>query len=542
MHTDHRATTLDIADIVPSDLNARVARPKDDQAMADLAASIRQHGVLQPILVRPADHPLASYEIIAGERRWRAARVAGLTTIPARVAKATDAEALELMITENLQREDLTPVEEARGYMDLVHQGHSVEQVATTVGRSRSYVAARLDLLDLPVAVIEHVTAGRLLPSVAVLLRQVPEASLDAALDAVMGDDWREDRDRSSDPPMTVRQARQFIRDEYVTRLSMAPWALDDATLEPTSGSCAACPKRTSVERDLWGENREGDDNCLDRACWASKVFFYTEAARAAAADANIPVVEGPDAAKDRAASYARGKYVSLDANTFALGNNSTVEKALGKSGLKTLGKVLLIDSNGATTFAVDRKKADKLLREKQEAKREDREEKSPAAHGASATVAARNLERDVREATNARLLARLSKDAAYLDKQPVMIWHVFAELLAEMTSEFWDDEPVITALRRFLDADQINAHHPDSIALLDVNQARGVAVELLAQAEFGHPHKALCELYGLDTELERDAVVREFAARAEAEKAAAGDQPAPAKKKAGKKPRGGAK
>lgn len=184
---------------------------------------------------------------------------------------------------------------------------------------------------------------------------------------------------------------------------------------------------------------------------------------------------------------------------------------------------------------AEDRKKADKLLREKQEAKRAAWTEKNSIAHGTSATVAARNLEREVRETTNARLLARLSFVAAAV--APTPLWHVVAELLARMICDFDCDTPVVTALGRFLPEAKISAHHHDSIALLDDHGARAIAVELLAQVEADSSLNLLCAVYDIDREEQEDAVRKEIEARVEFEKAAADDQPAPAKKKAGKKP-----
>ena len=133
----------------------------DDAALADLADSIREHGVIQPLTVRR----LASgyYQIIAGERRWRAARMAGLTQVPAVVIEADDRKAMELALIENLQREDLNPVEEAEGYRTLVETYHMTqEDAAATVGKSRPAVANALRLLALDESVLEQLRNGGL--------------------------------------------------------------------------------------------------------------------------------------------------------------------------------------------------------------------------------------------------------------------------------------------------------------------------------------------------------------------------------------------
>ncbi len=133
----------------------------DPDALADLADSIRQHGIIQPLVVRKLQS--GYYQIIAGERRWRAARMAGLTEVPAVVVEADDRKAMELAMIENLQREDLNPMEEAEGYRTLVEQyGLTQEQAAQQVGKSRSAVANALRLLNLTPAVRTLVEDGKL--------------------------------------------------------------------------------------------------------------------------------------------------------------------------------------------------------------------------------------------------------------------------------------------------------------------------------------------------------------------------------------------
>ena len=131
--------------------------------LAELTESIRARGVLQPILVRPAPGAAGEYQIVAGERRWRAAQRAGLHVVPILLRELTDAEVLEIGIVENVQRADLDPIEEAAGYQVLMDRfGRTQAEVAQTVGKSRSHVANAVRLLSLPAAVREHLIAGRL--------------------------------------------------------------------------------------------------------------------------------------------------------------------------------------------------------------------------------------------------------------------------------------------------------------------------------------------------------------------------------------------
>lgn len=148
-----------IADIEPRHDQPR--KTFDREALESLAESIAEHGVLQPIIVRENEAFSGTYEIIAGERRFRAAKIAGLTEIPAVVLTGDDLKVAEVALIENIQREDLNPVDEALGYGALIEKfGLTQEQVAKQVGKSRSAVANMLRLLDLPESVLEMLKKG----------------------------------------------------------------------------------------------------------------------------------------------------------------------------------------------------------------------------------------------------------------------------------------------------------------------------------------------------------------------------------------------
>ncbi len=153
-----------VARLAIADIGANAAQPRrhfDSAAMDDLVASVRAHGVLQPILVRPIAGD--RYEIIAGERRWRAAQAAGLHEMPAVVRSLDDRMAFEIALIENIQRSDLNAIEEARGYQRLIGDfGHTQQVLGTIVGKSRSHVTNLLRLLDLPDAVQSMVETGQL--------------------------------------------------------------------------------------------------------------------------------------------------------------------------------------------------------------------------------------------------------------------------------------------------------------------------------------------------------------------------------------------
>jgi ParB family chromosome partitioning protein len=135
----------------------------DEEELENLSSSIREKGILQPILVRPVAGRKDSYEIIAGERRWRAAQRAGVHDVPVTLLEINDKEALEIAIVENVQRADLNPLEEAMGYDNLVEQFHYTQNdLAKVVGKSRSHIANTLRLLKLPESVKKYLSEGKL--------------------------------------------------------------------------------------------------------------------------------------------------------------------------------------------------------------------------------------------------------------------------------------------------------------------------------------------------------------------------------------------
>jgi ParB family chromosome partitioning protein len=147
----------------------------DDTALQELSASLRQSGLLQPVVVRRLGD---SYQLIVGERRWRAARMAGLERVPAIVREATDAESLELALVENLLREDLNPIEEAEAYQRLLAEfGWTQEELAQRVGRDRSSIANCLRLLKLPDLIQADLRSGRLTMGHARALLSLPGAA-----------------------------------------------------------------------------------------------------------------------------------------------------------------------------------------------------------------------------------------------------------------------------------------------------------------------------------------------------------------------------
>ena len=208
----------------------------DEETMSALAASIRELGVLQPVLVRPVAGGDGGFELIAGERRWRAARRAGLQTIPVLVKDVdADAHSLEQALVENLHREDLGPLEEAAAYQQLIDDfGMTHEQVATRVGKSRAAVTNTLRLLQLPAGVQRALADGAITAGHARALLGTPDRSLQEAIAA-----------RIVAEGLTVRQVEEAVRvaDDTAAAAPPAP-APGKTPLGTTSGTTRVQPPR----------------------------------------------------------------------------------------------------------------------------------------------------------------------------------------------------------------------------------------------------------------------------------------------------------
>ena len=185
LESDAKIETLPLREIEPDPDQPR--KTFDEEALGELAASIAEHGLLQPIAVRPQG--LGGYSIVAGERRWRACRMAGLTEAPVVVKDVTDEQAMELALVENLQREDLDPVEEALGIRELMTRCDlTQEQAARKLGKSRSALANILRLLTLPDSVLELLKSGFITIGHAKVVLGLPTPELQAEAAQMIAD------------------------------------------------------------------------------------------------------------------------------------------------------------------------------------------------------------------------------------------------------------------------------------------------------------------------------------------------------------------
>ncbi|HEU5020109.1 MAG TPA: ParB/RepB/Spo0J family partition protein [Pseudolabrys sp.] len=204
--TGRKPRRAPIENLKPNPRNPR--RIFTDAELNELTSSIKEHGIIQPIVVRVGDDN--GFEIIAGERRWRAAQRAGLHDVPIAIVEATDAQSLELAIVENVQRADLNALEEAAGYVALMEQcGRTQEQVAQIVGKSRPHVANTMRLLKLDPPVQHFVRSGKLSAGHARVLVGVPDAEQIA---------WH-----AMEREMSVRELEEFVREDRARHAIGAP-------------------------------------------------------------------------------------------------------------------------------------------------------------------------------------------------------------------------------------------------------------------------------------------------------------------------------
>lgn len=278
--------------------------------LQELAVSIAASGVHQPILVRPlpasrveetsrANHRgqkwqgyvPPTHEIVAGERRYRASKLAGKTTIPVLIRHLTDDQVLEVQLVENLQRDDLHPMEEAEGYERLCNAtGTTKEEIASKVGKSRAYVYARLKLLDLMSSARTAFCEDKIDVSRALVIARIPDHQLqEKALEAATKEDWQGGLD------MNFKDFVRWAQQNVMLRLDAARFRITDESLVPEAGACGTCPKRTGAAPDLFADV-DSADVCIDPKCFHAKEAAHDQEIVINAEARGVRVIQGTEA------------------------------------------------------------------------------------------------------------------------------------------------------------------------------------------------------------------------------------------------------
>jgi ParB/RepB/Spo0J family partition protein len=320
----------------------------EEKPMKDLVESVRAHGVLQPILVRdrqqPGDEPGSRYEIVAGARRFRAAREAGLLEIPCIVRELTDKQTLEVQFVENLQRADLHPLDEGYGYKRLHDEhGYTVDHLAAKLGKSVGYVYGRMQLAKLPVKAQTLFFDGAIDLSHAQLVARIPVPELaDKAAAAIAKGDH-------SGVPMTYRSAVDYVRRNFQCNLKDAPFPTQDRDLVPDAGPCGRCPKRTGNQKDLFGgADGVGADVCTDPGCFELKTKRHFQVQKDEVLAAGGKCIEG---AKAREFLYG-DKLIDPDTKCYLDPKDRTYKQLVKGQPMQT---VLLQGQDGQALIRWDR-------------------------------------------------------------------------------------------------------------------------------------------------------------------------------------------
>lgn len=296
-------TYIPLYQIEPSPLNPR--KHFDTASLEELAASIAAEGVLQPILVREIDDtvdgPYQRYEIVAGERRYRASIIAGLASIPAIIRILTDEEALEIMITENLQRQDIHPMEEAAGFQQIIQYGHmDIRELAARVGKSPSFVAHRLKLCQLIQEIQEHFFRGLILVKDALTISQLAAADQhDFYEENLLGNN-------------NEYELSDYDIRKYRNRLDTAPFDITDESLLKGKPSCTVCPYN-SASSVLFADTTERAI-CNDSTCYRAKCDqAYKLHLEQAIADPGVVLITGQRYRGDQIDKSARELVATSD-------------------------------------------------------------------------------------------------------------------------------------------------------------------------------------------------------------------------------------
>lgn len=417
---------IPLGQIAESPMNPR----KTFAEMDELTEDVRQRGILQPVLVRPSGSNGGSgYELVFGARRYRAAVAAKLEAIPAMVRKLPDDEALELMIVENCKRADIHPLEEAEGYRELHERhGHSVEDIAAKVGKSKASVYARMKLCDLVKPARKAFLEGKLSPSVALLVARMPRELQEAAAKDVThrtyGPGWKGKREER-EVPLSFREASERFQRDYMLRLADATFPKDSPELVPAAGPCTTCPKRTGNQRELFDDVKSADV-CMDPGCFRSKLDAHWERVKADASEMGYEVLAEAKAKKvfpknhyGNDIAYGSG-YVDLERNcdeyntpayakkysqllknalkanelpvTLAQDRSGQIRKLVSekaaKSALKKAGLLKKASSSSSRSSSISRSPKEKAAAEAAKRSRELREKTTRAAVAAIAAAA----------------------------------------------------------------------------------------------------------------------------------------------------------
>lgn len=312
---EYRNVAIEVLEESPTNPRKRF----NQASLMELAESFKSQGVLQPLVVRTKNDDASKYEVVAGSRRLRAAQMAELKAVPVRVVELSDSDAVLAQVTENLQREDIHPLEEAFGFrslLDLNDPNYTIATLAAKAGKSEAYVQGRIKLTELITPIADAFLADKITIGHALLIAKLPAGQQQAAFNASFQKTWTTEGNIPTLIP--VRELADWIQSNILLELASAPFSKSDETLMPEAGSCANCPKRTGFNALLFADVRK--DSCTDPQCFRAKLDAHV----AKTLQKKPELVQISSAWNNReGAPLGRNHYVELDLKRAKLGNQA---------------------------------------------------------------------------------------------------------------------------------------------------------------------------------------------------------------------------
>lgn len=475
----------------------------DEAKLKELADSIREHGVLEPIIVR--ERAAGGYEVVAGARRLRASKMAGRLDVLSIVRQLSDQEAIEVQFIENLQRDDLHPLEEAEGLKALhVTHGKSADDLARKFGKSPAYIYARIKLADLPPKTKTLLLEEKISLSHAILVSGIPVPELvdEAARGIAKGDHF--------EAPMSYKNAVDYVRRNFQCDLRQAKFDQTADQLVCGVGPCGKCPKRTGNMQTLFGAADGGDrrraDICTDPKCFDAKsqAAFNLKAAEVEASGGKVLVGKAADKAQHQSDGY-----VNVDGICYDDPKQRTWRKLVGEKALEKLPVVLGRATSGHEFMRVEKKHliaavkvsgkvaAAKKLRDADKAEDSLRQRD-----------AARMKRHKARRALARDLLPRVVAAAANEKALRAVLMLVIDELVLHYQSidAVWKRRELPTFTGR-----RISETSLEALAKLSVEDLQGLIVEIIASDSPSNSYgdcwsfswRAACEIAGIDLKKE---------------------------------------
>jgi ParB family transcriptional regulator, chromosome partitioning protein len=344
MATAISLTSADQFSVIPLDSLVESAtnprRTFDEAKIQDLAESIRTQGLIMPLVVRPKGDV---YEIVAGARRYRAAKLASIEAVPARIVALTDEQTLAWQLIENSQRVDVHPYEEAEGYRRLLQMpGYDVPAIAEKTGKSESHIHSRIKLLDLIDPVARAFLEDKITATHALLIARLPQPRQAEAYEHC----WRKDWQDKEAHLLPARSLSAWIEENLYLHLADAPFPTDDPDLAPEAGACPQCEKRSGFNTRLFHDVEQ--DVCLDAQCWKTKREVYLARTLSARPDLIQIDAGGWKPERDRRPGALRkNEYIVID-TAFPDGKeHSGISNTLCES----VRDALVVDGPGAGTI-----------------------------------------------------------------------------------------------------------------------------------------------------------------------------------------------